>query len=43
MAKRETGTYGALATAWIEANVVHGEGDRFGQPFGADGRREALP
>lgn len=26
-------TYGPLAVAWIEANVVHGEGDLFGQPF----------
>lgn len=26
-------TYGPLAAAWIEANVVHGEGDLFGQPF----------
>ena len=26
-------TYGPLASAWIEANVVHGEGDLFGEPF----------
>lgn len=26
-------TYGPLAVAWIEANVVHGEGDLFGEPF----------
>jgi phage terminase large subunit-like protein len=26
-------TYGPLAAAWIEANVVHGEGDLFGEPF----------
>jgi len=26
-------TYGPLAASWIEANVVHGEGDLFGQPF----------
>lgn len=26
-------TYGPLAVAWIEANVVHGEGDMFGEPF----------
>ena len=34
-------TYGPLAAAWIEANCVHGEGDRFGQPFKltADQRR----
>ena len=34
--KRRSGadpTYGPLAAAWIEANVVHGEGDLFGQPF----------
>ena len=28
-----TDTYGPLAVDWIEANVVHGEGDSFGQPF----------
>lgn len=26
-------TYGPLAAAWMEANLVHGEGDLFGQPF----------
>lgn len=26
-------TYGPLAVAWIAANVVHGPGDKFGQPF----------
>lgn len=26
-------TYGPLAAAWIEANLVHAEGDLFGQPF----------
>ena len=26
-------TYGPLAVAWMEANLVHGEGDRFGEPF----------
>lgn len=26
-------TYGPLAVAWIEANLVHGEGDKFGEPF----------
>ena len=29
----ELPSYGDLAVAWIEANVVHGEGDLFGQPF----------
>lgn len=31
--RSERPTYGPLAVAWIEANVVHGEGDLFGQPF----------
>ena len=36
-------TYGALAVAWIEANVVHGEGDKFGQPFRCtDDQRQFL-
>jgi len=26
-------TYGPMAAAWIEANLVHGEGDLFGAPF----------
>lgn len=26
-------TYGPLAAQWIEANVVHAEGDLFGEPF----------
>lgn len=30
---RSNPTYGPLAVDWIEANVVHGEGDKFGQPF----------
>ena len=36
-------TYGPLAAAWIETNLVHGEGDRFGQPFSAHRRRAPLP
>ncbi len=42
---RPTGdrTYGPLATAWIEANVVHGEGDLFGEPFRCtDDQRQFL-
>jgi phage terminase large subunit-like protein len=36
-------TYGPLAVAWIEANVVHGEGDLFGQPFRCtDDQRQFL-
>jgi len=31
--RAELPTYGPLGVAWIEANVVHGEGDLFGQPF----------
>lgn len=30
-------TYGPLAVAWMEANLVHGEGDLFGQPFRCTG------
>src|SRR5262249_8426903 len=26
-------TYGPLAAAWMEQNLVHGEGDLFGRPF----------
>ncbi len=39
--RRTEDTYGPLAVAWIEANVVHGEGDLFGQAFvcTADERR----
>lgn len=32
-AKPKAATFGPLAAAWIEANVVHGEGDLFGEPF----------
>lgn len=36
-------SYGALAAAWIEDNVVHGEGDLFGQPFRCtDDQRQFL-
>jgi len=31
--KADLPTYGPLAAAWIEANLVHAEGDLFGQPF----------
>ena len=31
--KAELPTYGPLAVAWIEANLVHAEGDMFGRPF----------
>lgn len=31
--KPDLPTYGPLAAAWMEANLVHGEGDMFGQPF----------
>lgn len=31
--KPDPPTYGPLAAAWMEANLVHGEGDLFGQPF----------
>jgi phage terminase large subunit-like protein len=31
--KKPDPTYGPLAVAWMEANLVHGEGDLFGQPF----------
>lgn len=31
--RRGLPTYGPLAVAWMEANLVHGEGDLFGQPF----------
>jgi len=31
--KPDLPTYGPLAVAWMEANLVHGEGDLFGQPF----------
>jgi phage terminase large subunit-like protein len=30
-------TYGPLAVAWMEANLVHGEGDLFGEPFRCTG------
>ena len=30
---RSNHTYGPLAVAWIQQNVVHGEGDSFGLPF----------
>ncbi len=39
--KKRADTYGPLAAAWIESNVVHGEGDKCGHPFvcTADQRR----
>lgn len=36
-------TYGPLAVAWMEANLVHGEGDSFGEPFRCtDDQRQFL-
>jgi len=41
--KPERPTYGPLAAAWMEANLVHGEGDLFGQPFRCtDDQRQFL-
>lgn len=31
--KKPVVSYGPLAAQWIEANIVHAEGDLFGQPF----------
>lgn len=36
-------TYGPLAVAWMEQNLVHGEGDMFGEPFRCtDDQRQFL-
>lgn len=41
--KPDLPTYGSLAAAWMEANLVHGEGDLFGQPFRCtDDQRQFL-
>lgn len=41
--KPDSPTYGALAVAWMEANLVHGEGDLFGKPFRCtDDQRQFL-
>lgn len=31
--RKRWATYGPLAAAWIEASLIHGEGDLFGKPF----------